>query len=188
MTPWEQKTTHNRFPNRWAVNDMLGIKTPGIVQSQDCANIHVLCKLKIEWAISRLVRNFRILRKRCAISRLHKFLNCTEHIHFHVQSLTHTSLVSQKFTHSTQSFSQDLSPLHCTWAVYNHWTGLVYWNGGLDRWTGLVDWTGGLTFFASKITFRVIVVHCTTMQGIAGKWVCFESLKHSLLPAQTRSK
>ena len=25
--------------------------------------------------------------------------------------------------------------------VYNRWTGLVDWTGGLDRWTGL-DWTG----------------------------------------------
>ena len=24
--------------------------------------------------------------------------------------------------------------------VYNHWTGLVDWTGGLDWWTGLVDW------------------------------------------------
>ena len=37
--------------------------------------------LKIECAISRLVRNFRILRMRSAISRLRKFLNCAEHIH-----------------------------------------------------------------------------------------------------------
>ena len=27
------------------------------------------------------MRNFRILKMRCAISRLHKFLNCVEHIH-----------------------------------------------------------------------------------------------------------
>ena len=30
-------------------------------------------------------------------------------------------------------------------AIYNHWTGLLDWTGGLDWWTGLVDWTGGLT-------------------------------------------
>ena len=29
--------------------------------------------------------------------------------------------------------------------LYNHWTALVDWTGGLDWWTGLVDWTGGLT-------------------------------------------
>ena len=28
--------------------------------------------------------------------------------------------------------------------VYNHWTGLVDWTGGLDWWTGLVDWTSRL--------------------------------------------
>ena len=33
-------------------------------------------------------------------------------------------------------------------AIYNHWTELVDWTGGLDWWdwtggTGLVDWTGG---------------------------------------------
>ena len=37
--------------------------------------------------------------------------------------------------------------------VYNHWNGLVDWNGGLDQWTGPVDWTVGLTFFVLKITF-----------------------------------
>ena len=37
-------------------------------------------------------------------------------------------------------------------AVYNHWTGLVDWTGGLDWWTGLVDWTGGLTL---KIIFTL---------------------------------
>ena len=25
-------------------------------------------------------------------------------------------------------------------AIYNHWTGLVDWTGGLNWWTGLVDW------------------------------------------------
>ena len=50
-----------------------------LAQSRDCAN--VLCNLKIECAISRLVCNFWILRMRSAISRLHKFLNCAEHIH-----------------------------------------------------------------------------------------------------------
>ena len=37
-------------------------------------------------------------------------------------------------------------------AIYNHWTGLVDWTGGLDWWTGLVDWTGGLTL---KIIFTL---------------------------------
>ena len=41
-------------------------------------------------------------------------------------------------------------------AVYNHWTGLVDWTGGLDWWTGLVDWTGGLTLkiicFLTRLT------------------------------------
>ena len=32
-------------------------------------------------------------------------------------------------------------------AVYNHWTGLVDWIGGLDWWTGLVDWIGGLDWW-----------------------------------------
>ena len=42
-----------------------------------------LCNLEIaRWgcAISRLVRNFRIPRMCSAISRLHKFLNCMEHM------------------------------------------------------------------------------------------------------------
>ena len=33
--------------------------------------------------------------------------------------------------------------------VYNHWTGLVDWTGGLDC---MVDWTSGLTFFVLKMT------------------------------------
>ena len=36
--------------------------------------------------------------------------------------------------------------------VYNHWTGLVDWTGGLDWWTGLVDWTGALTLKSIFIT------------------------------------
>ena len=24
--------------------------------------------------------------------------------------------------------------------VYNRWTGMVDWNGGLEWWTGIVDW------------------------------------------------
>jgi len=50
-----------------------------LVQSQDCAN--VLRSLKIGCVISRLARNFRILRMRSAISRLGKFLDCAEHIY-----------------------------------------------------------------------------------------------------------
>jgi len=50
-------------------------------QSRDCAN--VLRNLKMKCTISRFVRNFRILRMRSAISRLHKFLNCAEHIYKH---------------------------------------------------------------------------------------------------------
>jgi len=49
----------------------------------------------------------------------------------------------------------------------------VDWTGGLDWWTGPVDWTGGLDWwtdiFCIKNHFQVIVVHHTTMQGIAGK-------------------
>ena len=36
-------------------------------------------------------------------------------------------------------------------AVYNHWTGLVDWTGGLDWWTGLVDWTGGLDWWTGLV-------------------------------------
>ena len=40
--------------------------------------------------------------------------------------------------------------------VYNHWTGLVDWTGGLDWWTGLVDWTGGLDQWTGlKIIFML---------------------------------
>jgi len=39
-------------------------------------------------------------------------------------------------------------------AVYNHWTGLVDWTGGLDWWTGLVDWTGGVTL---EIIFMLLM-------------------------------
>ena len=38
--------------------------------------------------------------------------------------------------------------------------------------------TGLLQVYAGRrLCFRVIVVHHATMQGIAGKWVCFESMK-----------
>ena len=36
-------------------------------------------------------------------------------------------------------------------AVYNHWTGVVDWTGGLDWWTGLVDWTGGLDWWTGLV-------------------------------------
>ena len=35
--------------------------------------------------------------------------------------------------------------------VYNHWTGLVDWTGGLDWWTELVDWTGGLDWWTGLV-------------------------------------
>ena len=35
--------------------------------------------------------------------------------------------------------------------VYNQWTGLVDWTGGLDWWTGLVDWTGGLDWWTGLV-------------------------------------
>ena len=35
--------------------------------------------------------------------------------------------------------------------VYNHWTGLVDWTGGLDWWTGLVDWWTGLKIMSMLV-------------------------------------
>ena len=49
-----------------------------LAQSQDCANVFL--SLKIGCAISRLARNFGILRMRSAILRLRKFLDYAEHI------------------------------------------------------------------------------------------------------------
>jgi len=54
-----------------------------IVQFRDCTN--VLRSLKIGCAISRLARNFGILRMRSVISRLRKFLDCVEHMHILVK-------------------------------------------------------------------------------------------------------
>ena len=64
-----------------------------VMQSRDCT--HVLCNLEIAhtcYAISRLrtrvtqsrdcLRNLGILRMRNAISRLRKFPDCAEHIHY----------------------------------------------------------------------------------------------------------
>ena len=50
-----------------------------LAQSRDCTN--VLRSLQIGCAISRLARNFGILRMRSAISRVRKFLDCVEHIY-----------------------------------------------------------------------------------------------------------
>ena len=47
--------------------------------------------------------------------------------------------------HATACILSQDGKLLSNLAVYNHWTGLVDWTGGLDWWTGLVDWTGGLT-------------------------------------------
>jgi len=70
-----------------------------LAQSWVCAN--VLCSLKIGCAILRLARNFGILRMRSAISRLRKFLDCTEHIHVHVhlRLSSHPSVTSTPLLH-----------------------------------------------------------------------------------------
>ena len=30
------------------------------------------------------------------------------------------------------------------WVVYNHWTGMVEWNGGMEWWNGMVEWNSGM--------------------------------------------
>ena len=79
----------------------------------------------------------------------HMFTYTCTPIHMHLQEIplrihmhTHTQTHKHTYTHACTSPLSHM-PTHfppLLPVVYNHWTGLVDWTGGLDWWTGLVDW------------------------------------------------
>ena len=50
-------------------------------------------------------------------------------------------------------------------AVWNQWSGMMGWNGGVEWWDGMVEWSGGMEWWSGMVGWNGGVEWWSGMEG-----------------------